>query len=167
MAEIKDRRPNNSYLILLYKIETFSEEVSKKIIMLEENEFFYKRYVFYYTENEYESFKSWFDKREEKNLTSILQTDDCSPVTKNLYMQFLLRLIIKIPFIKLEFKKMELENFDDLLMAQLNGTKKNKEQIHDLFRKISEELKTYSSEKIADTLFLEIMEANTNEDQVN
>jgi len=167
IKEIKDIRPNNSYLILLYKINSFDEEVSKKIIRLEENEFFYKKYVFYYTEEEYASFIEWFNKKSEKSLSNILKTEDCSPESVYLYMQFLLRLIIKIPFLNLEFKKMELENFDDLLNAQLDGIRKNKEEVHKIFNRLTDELEKHSADEIAETLFSEIIGGSDDENQIN
>lgn len=165
--EIKDIRPNNSYLVLFYKINSFNEEISKKIIRLEENEFFYKKYVFYYTEEEYASFIEWFNKRPEKSLSNILKTEECSPESVYLYMQFLLRLIIKIPFLNLEFKKMELENFDELLNAQLDGIRKNKEDVYKIFNRLTDELKKHSADEIAETLFSEIIGGIDDENQIS
>jgi hypothetical protein len=167
IQEIENIRPNNSYLILFYKIKYFNDEVSKKIIRLEENEFFYKKYVFYYTEEEYVSFIEWFKNRKEKSLSSILKSEECSPESMDLYMQFLLRLVIKIPFLKLEFKKMELDNFDDLLNSHLNGIRKNKVEVHKILHRLTDGLEKHSPEEIAETLFLEIIGGADNEDQIS
>lgn len=166
VKDIKDNRPNNSYLVLFYKINSFDEEISKKIIRLEENEFFYKKYVFYYTEEESASFIEWFNKRPEKSLSNILKTEECSPESVELYIQFLLRLIIKIPFLNLEFKKMELENFDDLLNAQLDGIRKNKEDVYNIFNRLTNELEKHSADEIAETLFSEIIGGIDDENQI-
>jgi len=157
VKEITDIRPNNSYLVMFYRINSFDEKVSKKIISLEENEFFYKKYIFYYTEDEYESFMEWFNKRSLRKLSDILKTEECSPESTSLYMQFLLRLIIKVPFLNLEFKKMELESFDDLLNTHLNGIRKNKDDIRRIFNRLTYELKIHSIDEIAETLFSEII----------
>nr|WP_288824302.1 ABC-three component system middle component 1 [uncultured Clostridium sp.] len=167
VKEIENIRPNNSYLILFYKIKFFNDEVSKKIIRLEENEFFYKKYVFYYTEEEYVSFIEWFKNRKEKSLSSILKSEECSPESMDLYMQFLLRLVIKIPFLKLEFKKMELDNFDDLLESHLNGIRKNKAEVHKILNRLTDAFEKYSPEEIAETLFLEIIGGADNENQIS
>lgn len=167
VKEIKEIRPNNSYLVLFYKINSFNEEISKKIIRLEENEFFYKKYVFYYTEEEYASFIEWFNKRPEKSLSYILKNEECSPESVYLYMQFLLRLIIKIPFLNLEFKKMELENFDELLNAQLDGIRKNKEEVYKIFNRLTDELKKSSADEISETLFSEIIGGIDDENQIS
>lgn len=163
VKEIKDNRPNNSYLVLFYKINSFDEEISKKVIRLEENEFFYKKYVFYYTEEEYVSFIEWFNMRPEKSLSNILKTEDCSPESVDLHIQFLLRLIIKIPFLNLEFKKMELKNFDDLLKAQLDGIRKNKEDVYNVFKRLTVELEERSTDEIVETLFSEIIGGSDDE----
>lgn len=163
VKEIKDNRPNNSYLVLFYKINSFDEEISKKVIRLEENEFFYKKYVFYYTEEEYVSFIEWFNIRPEKSLSNILKTEECSPESVDLHIQFLLRLIIKIPFLNLEFKKMELKNFDDLLKAQLDGIRKNKEDVYNIFNRLTVELEERSTDEIVETLFSEIIGGSDDE----
>jgi len=158
VKKIEDHRPNNSYLVLFYKITSFDEDMSKKIIKLEENEFFYKKYVFYYTEEEYSSFIEWINKRPGKNLSYILKNEDCSPESRDLYMQFFLRLIIKIPFLNLEFKKMELENFDELLNAQLSGIRSSSRSgIIQTYDWIKGELEKRSADEIAETLFSEII----------
>lgn len=167
VKEINDIRPNNSYLVLFYKINTFDENVSKKIIRLEENEFFYKKYVFYYTEREYESFKEWFNKRSDKSLSKILKEEECSPESEELYMRFLLRLIIKVPFLKVEFKKMELESFDDLLNVQLDGIRRNKEEVRKIFNRLTNELENRSVDEIAGTLFSEIIGGIEDENQIS
>lgn len=165
--EHKELRPNNSYLILFYEIESFSEEISKRIITLEENEFFYKKYVFYYLKEEYASFIDWYNNLPEKDLSYILKNEQCSPSSKKLYMQFLLRLIIKVPFLEFEFKKMELEDFDNLLESQLDGIRNNKDSVKKMFDRITNELDNHSVNEIVDTLFSEIIGGTDNENYNN
>lgn len=163
VEEYKELRPNNSYLILFYEIESFGEEVSKRIITLEENEFFYKKYVFYYTKKEYESFIGWYNNLAKKDLSYILKNEQSSPSSKELYIQFLLRLIIKVPFLEFEFKKMEIEDFDKLFESQLDGIRNNKDTVKKMFDRITNELDNYSVDEIVDTLFLEITGGTDNE----
>lgn len=167
VAEIKERRPNNSYLVLLYKVQCFDNEISKKVITLEENEYFYKRYVFYYTQEEYDSFINWFNQRKDKSLTDILKTEECTPDTEKLHIQFLLRLVIKIPFLNLQFKKMEIDNFEDLMDAQLKGIRKNKDTVVDFFNKLTETLEEHTVEEIAENLFNEIVGGANSENQIH
>lgn len=56
-----DLHPSDSYIIYLWQTPDFTENSSKEIIKLEENEFAYKKYVFYYTQSEYEAFCQWLE----------------------------------------------------------------------------------------------------------
>lgn len=47
---IEKPTPSDSYMILFWKVECIEERLYPDIIKIEENEFFYKKYVFYYTE---------------------------------------------------------------------------------------------------------------------
>ena len=46
---IEKPTPSDSYMILFWKVECIEERMYPDIIKIEENEFFYKKYVFYYT----------------------------------------------------------------------------------------------------------------------
>ena len=152
-SQLEEQKPNNSYLILFYKIEEFNEQISKKIIKLEENEFFYKKYIFYYTQEEFESFKEWFDLKKFNSLSEILELSECDPKSESLYMNFLLRLIIKIPFLNVRFKKIELENFDAILSDQLNRVRQNRDEIQTLFEYLTQKLDVLQTEEVAQSLF--------------
>lgn len=167
LKNLPELRPNNSYLTLLYKVEHFSDDILKKVIQIEENEFFYKKYVFYYSESELRSFNEWFSGRKDKNLTSILHNEDCSPESEKLYMQFLLRLVIKLPFLRLNFKKMELDDFDVLVEHQLNGVRTATHEIKHLYSRLCNELEVFTPEKIAETLFGEILKGDKDENKIN
>lgn len=159
-----DIKPYNTYLLLFYNIEDFTDDISKKIIKLEENEFFYKKYVFYYTNSEYDAFTDWFNKLTNKSLSYILSSPNCSPLSGNLHIDFLLRLTIKVPFIHLEFKKMNLKNFDELLNNQLDSMRKDKQviiQMHDFLSECF--AKSNTPEEIAEQLFSDIREVNADE----
>lgn len=153
VSQLEEQKPNNSYLILFYKIEEFNEQISKKIIKLEENEFFYKKYIFYYTQEEFESFKEWFDLKKFNSLSEILELSECDPKSESLYMNFLLRLIIKIPFLNVRFKKIELENFDAILSDQLNRVRQNRDEIQTLFEYLTQKLDVLQTEEVAQSLF--------------
>lgn len=101
--------PQNTYLILFSNFETTEEIQYKEIIMVEENEFRFKKYVCYYTQ------KELADLRE--NSSEII-TDkiwmDSSLLNKSDAYNLLYRIIIKIPFIKMNFQREELEGFDSI-----------------------------------------------------
>ena len=56
---IEKPTPSDSYMILFWKVECIEERLYPDIIKIEENEFFYKKYVFYYTEKELQCFEKW------------------------------------------------------------------------------------------------------------
>ena len=56
---IEKPTPSDSYMILFWKVGGIEERLYPDIIKIEENEFFYKKYVFYYTEKELQCFKKW------------------------------------------------------------------------------------------------------------
>lgn len=153
VSQLEELKPNNSYLILFYEIEEFNEQISKKIIKLEENEFFYKKYIFYYTQEEFKSFKEWFDLKDFNSLSEILELSECDPKSEFLYMKFLLRLIIKIPFLNVRFKKIELENFDAILSDKLNCVRQNRDEIQTFFEYLTQKLDVLQPDEVAQSLF--------------
>lgn len=60
LAVIGEPNPSDSYMILLWQIENIDESIYPYVIKIEENEFFYKKYVFYYTGQELKSFMDWY-----------------------------------------------------------------------------------------------------------
>ena len=68
-------------------------------------------------------------------------------------MKFLLRLIIKIPFLNVRFKKIELKNFDAILSNQLNGVRQNRDDIQTLFEYLTQKLDVLQPEEVAQSLF--------------
>lgn len=115
--------PNRSYLILLYEVENEYdvEAVSKDVIQLEENGYLFKKYVFYYSNSEFESFTNWFKVMQSSGINDfndILATDEVRENIETKHIQFLLRLLVKLPFIKLGFKTSEMLDFDNLVINQ-------------------------------------------------
>lgn len=115
--------PSDSYLILLWKVEGINESMNFHIMNIEENEFFYKKYIFYYTENELESFLKWYKVLEDKgngSLTKTLQelqnlSDESEEVS------FLTRLLIKVPFLKPVFPKAVMDDFNIMVEQRIDG----------------------------------------------
>ena len=163
VSQLKEQKPNNSYLILFYKIEKFNEQISKKIIKLEENEFFYKKYIFYYTQAELDSFKEWLVSNSYNSLSEVLELSECDPKSESLYIKFLLRLIIKVPFLNVRFKKIELENFDAILSNQLNRVRQNRDEIQTLFEYLTQKLDVLQPDEVAQSLFSYIVGGSVDE----
>lgn len=119
--------PSDSYIIYIWQIPEFTEEISKQIIRLEENEFTYKKYVFYYTAHEYEAFSNWLTKTcHDQPVRNIIQMIKPELIETDA-MQFLLRLIIKVPCLSISFQTNELPDFDQLV-AQYILRIQNKEE---------------------------------------
>lgn len=120
--------PSDSYIIYFWEIPDFTENVSKEIIKLEENEFTYKKYVFYYTLSEYEAFCKWLGNKTDNKLNqNILRTIKGENI-ESAAMSFLLRLLIKIPCIPLSFQANELPDYDELVVQNILGIQDNEQK---------------------------------------
>lgn len=116
--------PQRSYLILFYQIpsDVDFENVYRNIIDLEENEYIFKKYVFYYKIEEYEAFMKWYSDTGNclsyNELLKIIATDtDFS----KLEYRFLLRLMIKLPYLNFDFKQLELFEFDTIVVDKISA----------------------------------------------
>lgn len=101
--------PQDTYLILFTNIESAAEDKYKEIILVEENEFRYKKYVCYYTDEEIMDLKD--------NTTNVITNEiwsDSNLLDKSEAYNLLYRIIIKVPIIKMAFQKKELEEFDTI-----------------------------------------------------
>lgn len=131
--------PSDSYLILFWKVQQISEEVFSKVIEIEENEYFYKKYVFYYTEEEMIAFEEWLSNQTEVNISIILDEIAQEGEIISEKFLFIIRLLIKIPFWRFEFKKDELDDFENLVEKKVLSMRGNtKEEARELLEFISE-----------------------------
>ena len=155
-------KPSNSYMILLWKVEQIDERLYPYIIQIEENEFFYKKYVFYYTEKEQKCFSEWYgtlniDKKPvlDTVLEALQFLNDESD-----QMQFLTRLLSKVPFFNPVFPKAVMNDFSKMVRQKIDGIRKQKntvEMINDIFIKSIEE-ETFDTEVLSDMIYQKIME---------
>lgn len=148
-------KPSDSYMVYFWRISEFTEEVSKQIIKLEENEFTYKKYVFYYTKRECDEFLNWLSKKTDNAINhNIIQTIENENLDSGA-MQFLLRLLIKVPCISLSFKASELPDYNQLVTQHIMGIqndlqKKSVQIMNDLVTKSLEA--NLSAEEIANRI---------------
>ncbi|SCL85428.1 ABC-three component system middle component 1 [Sporanaerobacter sp. PP17-6a] len=161
------RQPNNSYLILLYNVKSISNDVYKKVIKLEENEFFYKKYVLYYTDNEFTDFMNWWNQIDKKALLELLMDEDLDPNIPDNHIHFLFRLLIKTPFIHLEFPKAKMANFDDLLDKKLQRLTSDKFEVNEIYKYLLKSLEHFNSEEISDSLLKKIIEEGQDETKIH
>ena len=114
-------KASDSYLILFWHVPAIDTAVLKKVIELEDNEFYFKKYVFYYTTNEYEEFVKWYkDNRQKGSIVELLQGIETEFI-KTPAIKFLTRLLIKVPCLTLPFQACELPNFDHLVDEQIRS----------------------------------------------
>ena len=161
----KDYLPENSYLILLWKVANINEDIYPLIMKQEENVFFYKKYVFYYEEEEYRAFIDWRDGLGDnigRTLKDLISEINKSTVDfEKPHIRFLARLIIKIPFCKLTFPKRSIENLEGKIIQEINiATGESGEKVKELNNMISNLIESECSdtESIANKIYDKMME---------
>lgn len=112
-------KPSDSYLILLWKIDKIEEALYSKIIQIEENEFFYKKYVLYYTQEEYEALIKWLAENDNISIDQIIELLSQEREVFSLYAQLLIRILIKIPFFILNFPTAVLDDFNLMIERKI------------------------------------------------
>lgn len=148
-------QPKDSYLILIYKVNEINDSILKDVIKLEENEYLFKKYVFYYTDDEYSKFKAWYEKQiENKNISyfDLISLPEIKNNMKEDYIQFFLRLLIKMPFMQLKFNQMKFEDFESIFNKKIDRIKVEKESIKNLLDIISRAIDIEDSDTIAQSL---------------
>ncbi len=162
-ATIGEPRPSDSYMILLWEVEKIDENIYPYIIEIEENEFFYKKYIFYYTKNELDCFMRWYKELRENGESSLTTTldylqelDDESEVVK-----FLTRLLIKVPFFNPVFPKAIMKDFDKMVQKKIDTIRhKQKESIrtvNNFFMKAMDN-GDYNIETLSNEIYKKLME---------
>lgn len=125
---IEKPSPSDSYMILFWKVKCIEERMYPDIIKIEENEFFYKKYVFYYTEKELQCFEKWCGSLKTNGnpmldtaLEAIQFLNDESE-----QVQFLTRLLSKVPFFNPIFPKAVMNDFGEMVRQKIEGIRKQK-----------------------------------------
>lgn len=160
---VEKPKPSDSYLIMIWKVDKIDESIYPIIIETEENEFLFKKYVFYYTEEEIQQCKHWLTYTYGNNVITTTQLlNDLKTIEGKPEYQFLTRLLIKLPYIELSFEKIEHKEFQSYVSKQLNGIQKNKnkDEILSLNEKLNLLLQQFDDEQISEKLFNELLEKN-------
>ena len=159
---IEKPTPSDSYMILFWKVECIEERMYPDIIKIEENEFFYKKYVFYYTEKELQCFEKWCRSLKTNGkpmLDTVLEAvqflnDESEQV------QFLTRLLSKVPFFNPIFPKAVMNDFDEMVKQKIDGIRKQKqnvEMLNDMFIRSIEEA-SFNVEVLSDMIYQKLLE---------
>lgn len=156
---IEKPSPSESYLILLWKVESLDDNLFPVIIEIEENEFVFKKYVFYYIETELNECSNWLDETFSGENISVSKLLKYLPSIENTNTyNFLTRLLIKLPYIELDFEKAELKDFNNYIIDDINAMRTNKNEVESLNKKLTSLLTKYDDEKVCKLLIDELME---------
>ncbi len=128
---LKEIWPQFIYVVIIKQVTQVDVKVLKDVIAVEENEYFCKKYVLYYEEKEVNALKTWMDRNGEYKLGNMMNLDECTQYMKEsddkeekCAVKILLRIVIKCPFVKYEFDKDILEDFELELENKLKGIRK-------------------------------------------
>lgn len=173
-AAIGEPNPSDSYMILLWQIENIDESIYPYVIKIEENEFFYKKYVFYYTRQELKSFMDWYHVLSEKGSSALTEILEALQFLDegDAQVDFLTRLLAKVPFFNPVFPKAVMNDFDKMVQKRIDGIRQTQKEKADGTRKTQKETvgiinnifnETIESgnadiEKISDAIYQELME---------
>ena len=162
LAVIGEPNPSDSYMILLWQIENIDESIYPYVIKIEENEFFYKKYVFYYTGQELKSFMDWYHILSEKgssDLTELLQ--ELQSLDEGaVQVDFLTRLLAKVPFFNPVFPKAVMNDFGKMVQKRIDGIRQTQKEIIGIINNIfNEAIESGNADiqKISDTIYRELM----------
>lgn len=149
-------KPSDSYLILFWNVDKIDDAIYSKIIDIEENEFFYKKYVLYYTQEEYEALKKWLMDNENLNIERVLDFLSYEADGMSICAKMLVRIITKIPFWNLKFPTAVLEDFEHLVDEKIaNMRDASKGEIQEMKEFIDNNRE--EAEKLADAIFSEYL----------
>ena len=154
--------PSNSYMILFWKVKNIDENLYPYIIQIEENEFFYKKYVFYYTEKEQKDFIEWCESLNnfEKPMLDTVLEEIKTLHDESEQVHFFTRLLSKVPFFNPVFPKAVMNDFDKMVSQKINGIRKKKgevEMINNIFIS-SIEQENFDVEVLSNMIYKKIME---------
>ena len=144
---IEKPSPSDSYMILFWKVKCIEERMYPDIIKIEENEFFYKKWC--------GSLKTNGNPMLDTALEAIQFLNDESE-----QVQFLTRLLSKVPFFNPIFPKAVMNDFGEMVRQKIEGIrkqKKNVEMINDMFIKLIEET-SFNVDVLSDMIYQKILE---------
>lgn len=173
-AVIGEPNPSDSYMVLLWQVENIDECIYPHIMKIEENEFFYKKYVFYYTEQELKSFMDWYHKLVERGVSALTEVLDALQFLdeESAQVNFLTRLLSKVPFFNPVFPKAIMNDFDEMVQKRIDGIRQTQKEkadgtgttqketvgvINNIFRKAIEN-GNIDIEKLSNTIYQKLME---------
>lgn len=136
---LRNIKPQFIYAIVILKTSCIEEQLHKKIIEIEENEYFCKKYVFYYNDNEVNTFEAWAKKNKKNSFNELIRIESNNKTinkkdTDSIALKFMLRILIKFIFVKVDLEYKGEVSFENELLEQLKKIRKDsiKSNIHKL-----------------------------------
>ncbi|WP_294365471.1 ABC-three component system middle component 1 [uncultured Clostridium sp.] len=134
---LRNIKPQFIYAIVILKTPCIGEKLHKKIIEIEENEYFCKKYVFYYNDNEVNTFEAWAKNNKKNSFNELIRIESNNKTinkknTDSIALKFMLRILIKFIFVKVDLEYKGEVSFENELLEQLKKIKNNyiKSNIH-------------------------------------
>lgn len=123
-------KPQFIYAIVILNTSCIGEQLHKKIIEIEENEYFCKKYVFYYNDDEVNKFEAWAKKNKKGSFNELIKIESNNKTinkkdTNSIALKFMLRILIKFIFVKVELEYKGEVSFENELLEQLKKIKKD------------------------------------------
>lgn len=163
-AVLGEPEPSDSYMILLWEVEKIEESIYPYIINTEENEFFYKKYIFYYTKKELQCFQEWHGKLVENGKGCLTNTLEALQELNEESEQaaFLIRLLTKVPFLDPVFPKAVMADFDNMVKKRIEGIRQREKledvrTVNNIFTDVVGN-GNYDEEKLADLIYKKFVE---------
>lgn len=127
---LRNVKPQFIYAIVILKTPCIGEQLHKKIIEIEENEYFCKKYVFYYNDDEVNTFEAWAKKNKKDSFNELIRVESNNKTinkkdTDSIALKFMLRILIKFIFVKIDLEYKDEVNFENKLLEQLKKIKKD------------------------------------------
>ncbi|MGN2369233.1 ABC-three component system middle component 1 [Clostridium cagae] len=129
--DLKRIAPQFLYVIVLANVNRIDENVYKEIIKVEENEYFCKKYVLYYSNDELNNLQNWLERNKKSDINQLINQDDnielmnlSNDNADKIAFKLLLRIIIKCPFINVKFINKGLEDFKDRINQNIDAIRK-------------------------------------------
>lgn len=139
---LRNIKPQFIYAIVILKTTCIGEQLNKKIIEIEENEYFCKKYVFYYNDNEVNTFEAWAEKNKKNSFNELITIESNNKTINkkdkdSIALKFMLRILIKFIFVRVDLEYKGEVSFENELLEQLKKIKKD--SIKSNINKLNEE----------------------------
>jgi hypothetical protein len=128
ISELNKSIKKNTSLLILLKVEKLEdfEELKNQIMKIEEDEYFFRKYIIIYDDIWEKELKKLNDINELNNELLVIDLDKFRKSSfENSKWYLIIQLFVKLPFLKLEINRMELENLSDKIYESIGISKLN------------------------------------------